>query len=103
MTAWADMTPAEKGAAPPLRMFSKGADNVMATRLRDGCMPKAKRDATFQHVEDFSQDGLRILVICQKEFTDYKVRSTARVCLRFVASLGRPGSASALGFSALSV
>ena len=68
MKAWADMTPAEKQASPPLRMFSKGADNVMAVRLREGSMPKAKRDATFQHVEDFSQDGLRILVICQKEF-----------------------------------
>ena len=30
----------------------------MAVRPRKAACPQAKRDATFQHVEDFSQDGL---------------------------------------------
>jgi phospholipid-translocating P-type ATPase (flippase) len=71
---WKNMTDQEKADAGNLRMFSKGADNVMMKMLRsDLTATDPLYQQTVEHTTDFSKDGLRILVIAEKEveFTYY--------------------------------
>ena len=54
---------ASKGAEEPrIRIFSKGADNVIFERLRDGQDPEVVAKTT-QHLSAYADDGLRTLAI----------------------------------------
>ena len=62
---WKNMTNDEKLSGGNLRMFSKGADNVMMRILKKDISSEFVNN-TIKHTTDFSMDGLRILVIGQK-------------------------------------
>ena len=76
---WKNMTDDEKAAGGNLRMFSKGADNIMMKMLRSDLKESDPLvQNTIDHTTNFSMDGLRILVIGQKhlEPTYYEAWAT---------------------------
>ena len=58
-----------------IRLYSKGADNVIFERLADG--QDAAKSKTQEHLDKFAMDGLRTLVLgvrelSQEQFDDWK-------------------------------
>ncbi|CAN6597587.1 phospholipid-transporting ATPase Dnf1p [Trichomonascus vanleenenianus] len=60
-----------------IMLFSKGADNVIYSRL-SGQTPKKVREQTAQDLEDFANEGLRTLCIAERELTEEEYREWSK-------------------------
>lgn len=67
-----------------LKLYCKGADNVIIPRLSD---EQSFKEITLDHVEEFARDGLRTLLICYKDLNETEYQNWNQLYHKAATSL----------------
>lgn len=54
---------------PQMKLYIKGADNIILSRLHDGGPLEPHYDETLSHIKQFAEGGLRTLCLAYKDLT----------------------------------